>query len=137
MTSDKNRKEESGNKSEEEFRKKLSKEQYHILREKGTERAFTGKYWKHKEEGMYNCLACGAQLFSSETKFDSGTGWPSFTDSANTKAVELKEDFSQGMHRIEVICKNCRSHLGHVFPDGPEGKSRFCINSACLTFKKK
>lgn len=121
---------------EKELKKKLTAEQYHILREKGTERAFTGKYWDHKEKGSYTCMVCGQELFSSGTKFDSGTGWPSFTDSANTKAVELKEDNSLGMHRIEVMCKKCGSHLGHVFADGPSGKKRFCINSACLLFKK-
>jgi len=126
----------NGNLSDKELKKKLTPEQYAILREKGTEPAFTGKYWDHHEKGMYNCAVCGAQLFDSNTKFDSGTGWPSFTDPANTKAIELNKDSSHGMERVEVICKNCKSHLGHVFSDGPNGKQRFCINSACLLFKK-
>ena len=123
--------------NEQELKKKLTLEQYHILREKGTEMAFTGKYLHNKEKGSYTCMVCGSELFASDTKFDSGTGWPSFTDPANTKAVELKEDVSLGMRRVEVICKKCGSHLGHVFPDGPNGKQRFCINSACLMFKGK
>lgn len=123
--------------NEKELKNKLTPEQYHILREKGTEMAFTGKYWNHHEKGAYTCMVCGSELFASDTKFDSGTGWPSFTDTANTKAVELKEDNEHGMRRIEVTCNKCGSHLGHVFPDGPNGKQRFCINSACLIFKKK
>jgi peptide-methionine (R)-S-oxide reductase len=124
---------------EEEWKKKLTPEQFHILREKGTEKAFTGKYWNNKEDGFYNCVACGARLFSSETKFESGSGWPSFTDMMNKKNIELKEDNSQGMRRIEVICKKCGSHLGHLFDDGPKekGGKRYCINSASLDFKKK
>ncbi|MEK6818637.1 MAG: peptide-methionine (R)-S-oxide reductase MsrB [Nanoarchaeota archaeon] len=116
---------------------KLSKEQHDILREKGTEKPFTGEYLHNKEKGMYNCAGCGAELFSSDTKFDSGTGWPSFTEPANTKNVELKEDSSHGMRRVEVICKKCGGHLGHVFDDGSNGCKRFCINSAALGFKKK
>jgi len=123
--------------NENELKKKLTPEQYHVLREKGTERAFSGKYFDNKEHGMYNCAACGAKLFSSKTKFDSGTGWPSFTDPEDTKNVELKKDLSHFMIRTEVICKNCGSHLGHVFDDGPEGKKRYCINSCSLDFKKK
>ncbi|MBI3334132.1 peptide-methionine (R)-S-oxide reductase MsrB [Candidatus Pacearchaeota archaeon] len=122
---------------ESEIKKKLTPEQYHILREKGTEPAFSGKYWNHNGSGDYTCAVCNSVLFRSDTKFDSGTGWPSFTNPSNTRAVEIKEDTSHGMHRVEVRCKKCKSHLGHVFPDGPEGKSRYCINSACLVFKKR
>lgn len=126
-------------KSEEEWKKKLTFEQYHVLREKGTEQPFTGKFVNSKEKGMYVCVACGAELFSSDAKFDSGTGWPSFTNPANLKNVELKEDRSYGMNRIEVLCKHCGSHLGHVFDDGPaeKGGKRYCINSVCLDFKKE
>ena len=123
-------------KKEEEFKKKLTKEQYHVLREKGTEMPFTGKLLHNKDKGMYKCMACGVQLFSSDAKFDSGTGWPSFTE-ANKKNVILKEDVSLGMRRVEVICKNCGSHLGHVFDDGLKGKKHYCINSCALDFEKK
>ena len=124
--------------SDKEWKKKLSKEQYAVLREKETEQAFTGKLLKNKEKGMYTCSACGNELFSSDTKFDSGTGWPSFDDVKSNNAIELKEDNGHGMHRVEVICKKCKSHLGHLFDDGitKTGK-RFCINSVCLNFKKK
>lgn len=124
--------------NEEAWKKKLSQEQYHVLREKGTERAFTGKFVNHKSNGMYVCAGCGAKLFDSKTKFDSGTGWPSF-DRALPGAVEFHEDFSFGMRRTEAVCAKCGGHLGHVFSDGPKkttGK-RFCINSCALDFKSK
>ncbi|HEY4509888.1 MAG TPA: peptide-methionine (R)-S-oxide reductase MsrB [Candidatus Paceibacterota bacterium] len=118
---------------------KLSALQYRVMREKGTEQAFTGRYFDSHEKGMYKCAACGVGLFSSNTKFDSGTGWPSFTEPANLANIELKEDNSLGMNRTEVLCKNCGSHLGHVFEDGPEDKGgkRYCINSVCLELEKK
>jgi len=124
--------------NENEWKKRLTKEEYKILREKETEGAFTGKYLHNKEIGMYACVACGNKLFSSDTKFDSGTGWPSFDDVSSNKAVELKRDNSYEMHRIEVICKKCKSHLGHLFYDGfTKTRKRYCINSVCLDFKKK
>jgi peptide-methionine (R)-S-oxide reductase len=125
--------------TEDELKKKLSPEQYHILREKGTETPFTGEYLSNKDKGMYTCAACGAELFPSGTKFDSGTGWPSFYDVSKSDAVKLDEDNSHGMRRVEVSCANCGSHLGHLFndaPDQPTGQ-RFCINSACLAFLPK
>lgn len=123
-------------KSEAYWKKKLTPKQYEILRNKSTEPAFSGKYWDTHETGMYECAACGIPLFSSSTKFDSGTGWPSFDDPVNRENVELVKDQSHGMERREVICKNCGSHLGHVFDDGPKESTgkRYCINSACLTF---
>ncbi len=120
--------------SEQDWSQTLTPEQYHVMRERGTEPAFTGKYWNEHRAGMYRCAACGAELFSSETKFDSGTGWPSFTEPANRAHVELVEDRSHGMVRTEVRCKACGSHLGHVFPDGPgPSGTRFCINSCALS----
>lgn len=126
-------------KTEEEWKKKLTPEQYKILREGGTEQAFTGEYWNDHSNGMFKCAACGQELFSSDTKFESGTGWPSFTEPANLKQIELRQDTSAGMTRTEVICNRCGSHLGHLFEDGPEdrGGKRYCINSACLLLEKK
>ncbi len=124
-------------KTEEEWKAQLSPEQYEVLREKGTERAFTGKFNKNKETGMYVCAACGNELFSSDTKFDSGSGWPSFFDSVDAAKVEIKRDTSHGMIRTEILCAGCGSHLGHVFKDGPKPTGlRYCVNSLSLDFKK-
>ena len=122
-----------------EFREKLTPEEYRVLREGGTEAPFSGKYVDNHEDGMYRCRACGAVLFSSEAKFDSGSGWPSFTDPAVAENVGTREDDSHGMRRTEVFCKRCGSHLGHVFDDGPRdrGGKRYCINSVCLDFESK
>jgi peptide-methionine (R)-S-oxide reductase len=121
--------------SDKEWKKKLTSEQYHILREKGTEMPFSGKYVKFNKKGEYVCAACGNKLFDSKTKFHSSCGWPSF-DNAKKDAVEFHEDLSHGMKRIEVICKRCGSHLGHIFDDGPTSTGkRYCINSLALNFK--
>jgi len=119
--------------------KELSPELYKVARQKGTEAPFSGEYWNNHEKGMYHCAVCGNEIFSAETKFDSGTGWPSFTEPANLENIELKEDLDLGMNRTEVICKKCGAHLGHVFNDGPEekGGKRYCINSVCLNLKKR
>jgi peptide-methionine (R)-S-oxide reductase len=121
-------------KSDEEWRKILTPEQFHVLREKGTERAFTGAYCASHDQAMYVCAACGNELFHSETKFDSGSGWPSFTAPVDAGSVEAESDESHGMTRTEVTCSRCGGHLGHVFPDGPReaGGLRYCINSASI-----
>ena len=125
-------------KSEQEWREQLSPERYRVLREKGTEPPFTGAYTHSKESGMYRCGACGAELFSSDSKFDSGTGWPSFTEPAVARNVTLEPDNSLFMRRTEVKCANCGSHLGHVFDDGPgPGGQRYCINSLALDLEPK
>lgn len=123
--------------SEAEWREKLSPEQYHVLREAGTERAFTGRYDKHYDDGEYRCAGCGTLLFGSDAKYNSGCGWPAFTKPADSEMVTEHRDTSHGMIRTEVVCSNCDGHLGHVFPDGPPeaGGLRYCINSASLDFK--
>lgn len=125
-------------KPEDYWKAKLSPEQYKITREKGTEAPFSGKYLDNHEDGTYTCVACGHELFASDTKFESGSGWPSFTNPMNRENVELHIDNSLGMQRVEVTCANCGAHLGHVFPDGPtdKGGQRYCINSVSLDFKK-
>lgn len=124
--------------SQEDWKKKLTPEQFNVCRLGGTESPFSGKYYKHKEHGTYVCVACGTELFSSDTKFESGTGWPSFTDVVKSENVTLKDDFAYNMHRVEALCAKCGSHLGHVFPDGPGPTGqRWCINSVSLDFKPK
>ena len=126
------------NKSEQEWRSELTPEQYHVLREKGTERAFTGAYWNTKTPGKYLCAGCGTELFSSETKYDSGTGWPSFWAPVSDTNVAKEEDSTLGMRRVEVHCAKCGGHLGHLFEDGPAPTGvRYCINSASLRYDEK
>jgi peptide-methionine (R)-S-oxide reductase len=124
-------------KSEEEWRSELTPEQYRVTRQKGTEMPFTGEYYKNKEDGVYRCVCCGAELFTSEAKYESGSGWPSFYEPAKEENVATDRDLSHGMDRTEILCSQCGAHLGHVFPDGPRPTGlRYCVNSASLKFEK-
>jgi peptide-methionine (R)-S-oxide reductase len=124
--------------TDEKWRKQLTPEQYHVMREKGTEAAFTGKYWDNHESGMYRCASCGAELFDSSTKYESGSGWPSFYAPVEDSKIRTETDTTHGMRRVEALCAACGGHLGHVFPDGPQPTGvRYCMNSASLDFEKK
>lgn len=125
-------------KSEDEWRAQLNDEQFYVARQKGTERPFTGVYWNEKREGVYACICCGEDLFLSDHKYDSGTGWPSFWQPINPDKVREEHDHSHGLHRIEALCTKCDAHLGHIFPDGPRPTGmRYCLNSASLDLKAK
>ncbi|MCU0442393.1 MAG: peptide-methionine (R)-S-oxide reductase MsrB [Bacteroidia bacterium] len=127
------------NKTEAQWKEQLTEEQYYVIRKKGTDRPYTGKYDQHWEEGTYECAACGNELFTSNTKFDAGCGWPSFYEALDKTKIVEKPDYSHGMKRIEILCARCGGHLGHVFDDGPSDKGglRYCVNSTSLQFKNK
>jgi methionine-R-sulfoxide reductase len=126
-------------KTDQEWREALTPERYYVLRQAGTEPAFTGEFWNHHEDGRYTCAGCGQELFDAAAKFDSRCGWPSFFEAMDPERVEMRDDYSFGMHRIEVVCRRCGGHLGHVFDDAPQTPTgqRFCINSASLEFRKR